>query len=107
FEPRPGLSALRRQLLEPDLLRLVLLLRERVHLTELLAPPLIPPELLGQLVAILAFRRLGVRRVEPPLRLVALRVGARQLDVDRRQPLAGLRRPLAQLELVGAEPAQR
>src|SRR5581483_9968679 len=98
--PLPG------ELLEPLLLRLVLLLRERVHLPELLEPALRPLQLLRQLVAVLALRRLGAGGVEPPLRLVALRVGARELDVDRGELLARRARRLAQLELAGAQPAQ-
>src|SRR5207253_3351449 len=91
------------QLLEPLLLRLVLFLRERVHLAELLAPLLVARERLGELVAVLAFGGLGRRRAEPALRLVVLRVRARELDVDRRQALAGGRRSLAQLNLSGTE----
>src|SRR5262249_36037713 len=59
-----------RQLGEPLLLRLVLLLRERVHLPERLAAALAARKLLGQLVAVLAFRGLGPGRREPTLRLL-------------------------------------
>src|SRR5207245_1110877 len=99
-------GALHRELLEPDLLRLVLLLRQRVDLAELLAPLLVALEPVGELVAILALRRLLAGCLEPPLRLVALRVGARQLDVDRREALTGLGGLLAQLDLLRAEPTQ-
>src|SRR3954471_1389090 len=82
-------GALHRELLEPLLLGVVFLLRERIDLAELLAALLRARELLGELVAVLALRRLGRGGVEPPLCLVVLGIRARQLDVDGRQPLAG------------------
>src|SRR5439155_10675627 len=107
LEARLEIGPLDRQLLEALLLRLVLLLGERVDLPELLPPPLVASELLRQRLAILALGRLRVRGVEPPLRLVVLGVGARELDIDRGQPLARPGRALSQLELVGAESAER
>src|SRR5581483_1436939 len=68
--------ALGGQLLQPRLLRLVLLLRKRVDLAELLPPALVPDELLGELVAVVALGRLRRRRLEPALCLVALGVRA-------------------------------
>ena len=100
-------GALHGELVEPLLLRLVLLLRERVDLAELLAALLGARQLLGELVAVLALGRFGRGSIEPPLRLVALGIGARELDVDRRQPLAGGARSLAQLDLRGPEPTER
>ena len=77
------------ELVEPLLLGLVLLLRERVHLAELLAAALEPLERVGELVAVVALGGLGARGLEPAPRLVALGLDARELDVDRRQPLGG------------------
>ena len=100
-------GALDGELLEALLLGVVLLLRERVDLAELLAALLVARELLRELVAVVALGRLGPGRLEAAPRLVALRVGPRELDVDRGELLAGSRRRLAQLDLLGAEPAQR
>ena len=97
--------ALRAQLRQALLLLRVLLLRERVDAAELLAPPLEPVELLGQLLAC-PVCRLGAGRVEPPLRLGALRLEPRDLDVDARDPLRRLRVLAPQLDLPAAERAQ-
>ena len=106
-EARLEVLPLHGQLLEALLLGLVLLLRKRVDLPELHEPAVVALELLGELVAVVALGRLGAGRLEPPPRLVALGVGARELDVDRRQPLAGGGRSWPQLDLLGAEPPER
>ena len=100
------IGALLGQLGQALLLGLVLLLGERVDLAQRLATLLAAPELLGELVAVLALGRLRRRGIEPALSLVVLGVDARELDVDRRQPLARLCCALPQLDLLGAEPAQ-
>src|SRR5262249_8918264 len=75
--------ALCRQLLEPRLLRVVLLLRERIHLPERLAAALEALRALGELVAVVALGALvGARMLEPAARLVGLRLDACDLDVD-------------------------
>ena len=89
-EARFEVRALRRELDEPLLLLLVLLLRERVDLAERLAAALEPLDALGELVAVVAFGRLGAGRFEPAARLVRLGLDARALDVDRAEPLGGL-----------------
>src|SRR5581483_6959392 len=79
-----AVGALRRELVEAGLLRLVLLLRERVHLAERLSPALEPLRPLGELVPIVALGRLvGVRVLEPAARLVRLGLDAGGLDLDR------------------------
>ena len=78
--------ALRRELLEPRLLGVVLLLRERVDLAERLAAALEPLRALGELVAVVAFGALvGAGVLEAAARLVGLGLDARDLDVDRRR----------------------
>src|SRR4029077_10314089 len=57
---------LRRELLEPRLLRVVLLLRERFHGAERVAPPLEPLGGLGERVAVVALRALVSARVLEP-----------------------------------------
>src|SRR3954469_9071230 len=84
LERRLEVGALRRELLEPRLLRVVLLLRERVHLAEPFAPALETLRDRGALIAVAPSRALvGPRVLEPAPRLVGLRLDARHLDVDR------------------------
>ena len=99
-------GALGRELLEALLLGLVLLLRERVHLAELLAAALEPLDSDCELVAVVTLGRLGPRRLEPSRSLGALRVDPRELDVRRGNAVAGLAGGTPQLDLVGAEAAQ-
>src|SRR5215467_5315904 len=73
------IGALAGEVVEPLLLRLVLLTRERVHLAQLLAPAFEALELCGELVAVALVDRLGARRVEAALRVGALCVRAREL----------------------------
>src|SRR5207302_6769157 len=73
-EARLEVGPLRDELLEPLLLRCVLLVRERVDLAQRLAPPLEPLDGRRELLGVVAFRRLVyVRRLEAPTRLVGLR----------------------------------
>ncbi len=94
MERRLEIGTLRRQLLEPGLLRLVLLLRQRVHPAEGLAAGLEPRHASSELVAI---DRLGVVLpaglgvgsggdgvVQPAARLRRLALQPRELDLDRR-----------------------
>ena len=106
-EARLEVLALRRELVEPLLLGVVLLLRERVDLAERLAAALEALRALGELVAVVAFGALlGARVLEPAPRLVGLRLDARDLDVDRRHARRRVRQRLPQLDLGRAEPAQ-
>src|SRR5204862_7794003 len=99
--------ALRGQLLEPRLLRVVLLLRERVHLAERLPPALQPLGTLRELVAVVALGALvRPRMVETAPRLVRLRLDARDLDLDRRDACRSVRQRLPQLDFGRAEPTQ-
>ena len=102
FEVRP----LRRELDQALLLLVVLLLRERIDLTERLAPALVAFDLVRELVSVVAFRRLGLGRLETAPRLVCLRFDARALHVDRAEPLARLRGQATDLDLVGPETAE-
>src|SRR5262249_55091806 len=103
---RLEVGALAGELVEPFLLGLVLLAGERVHLAELLAAALDALEPRRQLVAVAGILRLGPGRLQATPRLVALGVGARELDVDRAQPLGCLGRAAAKLDLRGAEAPQ-
>ncbi len=77
-------GALRCELVEPRLLGVVLLLRERVHLAERLAAALEPVDPLGELVAVVALGGLvGIRVLEAAARFVGLRLDPGDLDVDR------------------------
>ena len=106
-EARLEILALRRELVEPRALGVVLLLRERVHLAERLAAALEALRALGELVAVVALGALvGARMLEAAARLVGLGFDARDLDVDRGHGLRGARQRLAQLDLGRAEPAQ-
>src|SRR5207237_66042 len=67
-EARLEVGALRGELLEPQLLRRVLLLRERVHCAEGLATALQAFAAPGGLVAVLALRPFGRRGPEAPAR---------------------------------------
>ena len=98
---------LRRELLEPLLLLLVLLLGERIHLAERLAAgiePLGPRRELGAVVTLCGL--VGACLVEAALRLLGLGVEARELDLDCGCPLVRLVGPLPHLDLGGAEPSQ-
>src|SRR5262249_29174722 len=95
-----GVGALAGEVVEPLLLRLVLLARERVHLAELLAPAFEALELRGELVAVAVVDRLRARCIEAALCAGALRIGAGELDVERAQPLGLLGPEAAKL---GAE----
>src|SRR5262249_38667601 len=79
--------SLGRELVEALLLGLGLLLREGVHLAELLPAALEPVELRGEAGAVVALGGLGAGGVEAALRLVALGVDARELDVERTRAL--------------------
>ena len=99
--------SLRCELLEAYLLAVVLLLRERVHLAERLAPALEALRPLGELVAVVAFGTVvGAGVLEPAPGLVGLGLDARDLDVDCRHARGGVRQCLPQLDLSRAEPAQ-
>ena len=92
---------------EPLLLGLVLLLRERIDLAEL-DPPLLEP--LGarrELVALVSLGRVGGGLLEPAAGVGRLRLDPGQLDLDLRRPLRGLLGAPAELDLGGAELAQR
>src|SRR5581483_8139224 len=96
---------------EPGLLGPVLLARERVHLAELLAPPLEPRQPLRELLAARPLRarpagRRAAGGLEAAPGLVALGVDAGELDLDRALPLGRLRGPAAELDLLRPEPAQ-
>src|SRR5207248_3489229 len=101
------ICALRRELLEPRLLRVVLLLRERIDLAEALAAALEALGALVQLFAVVAFRALlGARVGEPPTSLVGLGLDARSLDVDRGRAVGRVGERLPQLDLGRTESAQ-
>ena len=98
---------LRRELLEPLLLLLVLLLGQRIHLAERLAAgiePLRPRRELGAVVALGGL--VGACLVEAALRLLRLGVETRELDLDCGCPLRCLVGPLPHLDLGGTEPSQ-
>src|SRR5262249_51582345 len=115
LEARLEILALRRELLEAGLLRVVLLFRERGDLAERLTPalePAPPPPLeplrgLCERIAIAPLRALvGARVLEAPPRLVGLGLDPRQLHVDRRDRRRRVGQRLAQLDLGRAEPPQ-
>ncbi len=99
-------AALRRELVEALLLGLVLLLRERVHLAELLAAPVEALEPRGQLLGVVTLGGFGSGRVETAAGLLDLGAGARELDVDRREPLGRLDGRAAEVGFLCAEAAQ-
>ena len=99
-------GALGRELVETLLLGLVLLLGQRVHLAELLAAALEPGEAHRELGGVVALDRLGPGLGETPLRLVVLCTRAREVDVDRGQPLRRLHGCPAKLDLLRAEAAE-
>ena len=94
------------QLLDALLLALVLLLRERVDLTERLAAPAQALEGRLELLPVLAVGGLGTRGVESALGLAALGLDGRELDVDRSGSLARFSRCSPKLGLGRAEPAK-
>ena len=91
---------------EALLLALVLLFGQRVDAAQRLAAALEAHELLGQLLGIVTFGRFGAGLLDPPLELLRLGCERRELDVDRRGPLAGLGRGAAKLGLLRAELAE-
>ena len=117
-ERRLEVDALLGQLVEPHLLGLVLLARQRVDLPERLAPrveardprrELVAVDLLGVAVGrvlrdVPAAR--GDRLVEASLRLDRLALEPRQLDLDRGRALGDLVRRLPELDLARTEAAQ-
>ena len=92
------------ELLEARLLARVLLGRERVDLSERLAPALEPRHLRAQLFRLLIGQRLrlGLLR-QPPKHLLALGLQAGALDPDRGEPFRRLGRRPPQLGLLGAQ----
>ena len=106
-EARLEILPLRCELVEVQLLRLVLLLRQRVHLAERLAAALETLRALCELFAVVSLGALvGAGVLEPSPCLVRLGLDAGDLDVDSRDTRGGARQRLAQLDLGGAEPAQ-
>src|SRR3954469_4029024 len=95
--------ALRRELRQPLLLLLVLLLRERMDRAERLTPALKPEQALRQRLAIVALRGLGAGIVDPSLRSGPLGIQPRELDLDRRRPLPDLRGFAPELGLAGSQ----
>ena len=90
-ERRLEVLPLGRELLEPLLLRLVLLLGEWIDLSECLAPRVEPLRTRRELGPVVSVRRLvRARLVEPPPRLVGLGLEACELDLDERRPLRRL-----------------
>ncbi len=75
------IGALRRELDEPLLLLVVLLLRQRVDLPERLAAALEPLDPIRQVLAVVTLRGVGGSGLEPAPRLVGLGVDPRPLDV--------------------------
>ena len=107
LEARLEIRALGRELLQPHLLRLVLLLGERVDLAERLAAALEPLDGRGELLPVVALGRLvGIRVLETAARLVGLGVEPRGLDLDGGDRFGSGRELLAQLDLGRSEPAQ-
>src|SRR5205823_3967875 len=106
LQARLEVFALRDELGETLLLALVLLLGERIDLPESLAAPLEPLDLLRQLVAVVAFRRLGSGLFEPAPGSGGLRLEPRPLHLDGRAPLAGFPCEPPRLGLLPAEPPQ-
>ncbi len=100
-------GTLRRELVEALLLCLVLLLGQRVDLAELLAAALQAVEPRRELVTVVALRRLRSGGVEPPLGLLAVGVDPRQLDLEGARALGSGREQPTELDLFGAETAQR
>ena len=84
------IGALCRELFEPLLLGVVLLLRERVHLTESDPTPLEPVHLLRQFLAVVSLCRFRSSLVEPAARS-GLRLQPRELDLDSARALERLR----------------
>src|SRR5206468_8158627 len=95
--------SLPRELREPLLLFLVLLLGKRVHLAELLASPLAPLEPLRERVPVIALGGLDSGLLDPALGVLALGFEPRELDVDRGRPFARLRSGPPRLDLRRAE----
>src|SRR5207245_10725463 len=83
--------SLRRELGEPRLLLVVLLLRERVDLAHPFAPALEPLDLVGELVAVVAHGGRSSRGLQPPAPCLRLRFDASTVDLNGAQPRAGLR----------------
>ena len=116
-ERRLEVGALCRELLEPHLLRLVLLLRQRVDLPERFPARLEPRQPCGELVAVDAFLRPGsllrlslgllARLLEAAPCVARLAVQSRELDLDGRQPLRRVVGDLTHLDLPGTELAKR
>src|SRR5207302_439307 len=98
--------ALRREVDQPFLLALVLLLGERIDLAEGLTAPLEALDPLRQLVTVVALGRIGPGFAEPAASLVGLGVEAGPLDVEDVEPLGGLGCGPAEVDLGGAEPAE-
>ena len=98
--------SLRVQLRQPLGFGLVLLLRERVHLTELDAARVQPLDPRGELLAIVALGRLGGRFLAAPARVCRVGLDPRQLDLDPGRALRRLFRRPAQIDLRRAEFAQ-
>src|SRR5262249_11737275 len=100
-------GALHQELVEALLLGLVLLLRERVHLAELLAAQLEPLKARRELRTVVALRGLPACGLQTPLGFVALGLDARELDIEGARALGAGRDEAAELDLLGAETPQR
>ena len=100
------IAPLRRQIVEPRLLGVVFLLRERIDTPERFAAALEPLELVGKLLAVVTFRRVGPGFVKPLPRRVRLGTQPRELDVDRPGALAVVGLLAPQIRFGSAEPPQ-
>ena len=106
-EARLEVGPLGGELLQPRLLRLVLLVRERVDLAERLAAALQPLDRCDELLTVVAFGRLvGICLLEAAARLVRLRLDPRRLDLDGGDGFGSGSELLPQLDLGRTEAAQ-
>src|SRR4029077_5541919 len=71
-----------------------------------LAPTLVALDLVRELVSVVAFRRLGLGRLETAPRPSCLRPDAGALHVDRAEPFTCLGGQATDLDLVGPETAK-
>ena len=106
LEARLEILALLGELGQALLLAVVLLLGERIDLAESLAAALQTLDPGGELLAVVALRRLGSCLLEPPARLARLGLQPRALDVDSARALAGLGGHAAHIGLLSAQPPQ-